>query len=595
MAIFFGFISPTECLSENRSETNGTSNIINAYGREYQSLNGEWNIIIDPNDRGYNDFWKNQKPRNNNEFREYSFDDGYRLNVPGDFNSQMPELKYYEGTVWYGRYFDIEEPHRTDDKRILYFAGVSNVANVYLNGEYIGSHEGGFTPFSFDVTDRLKPSENFIAVAVNNKRKADGIPSMNFDWWNYGGITRDVMLLSVPKKHIVDYFLRLNPNNPSLITVDVEISEPIEGEQIEVSIPEIGANVKLVTNTMGKATGLLNAKKFKRWEPGNPKLYEVFLKSRNDTVSEKIGFRTIETKGNKIIMNGVPIFLKGVNLHEEIPQRKGRAFTDADAAMLLHEAKEMGVNFIRLAHYPHNEHIVRMAEQMGLVLWEEIPIWQNIDFGNPKTDSLARNMMSEMIERDKNRASIIMWSVANETWPSEARDKSLLGLIELTREMDNSRLVTAAFNNPYYDREANCFVLKNDPIAEAVDVIGVNKYIGWYEDWYQSPDSLKWKVLDEKPLIFSEFGGEALYGNHENPDAKWSWSEEYQSQLYRDNLKMFENISNLAGVAPWVMFDFRSPSRFSPQQGFEFNRKGLVSDRGERKQAWYVMKNYYSH
>lgn len=572
---------------------NSEARIINAYGRDSKSLNGEWNAIIDPYDRGKNmGIFKNRKPTKNNEFREYSFDEGLILNVPGDYNSQLPELKYYEGPVWYGRYFDVPE-NWNDSRVLLYFGAVANKADVYLNGELIGSHEGGFTPFQIEITDKIKQADNFIAVYTDNRRDKSDIPAMNFDWWNYGGITRDVMLINVPDTHIRDYFIRLAKDKADVIDIDVALSQPAPGEKVTVDIPELQIRETLTTDSSGKASKTVRAKRLVRWDTDNPKLYDVRLTTASDTVNELIGFRNIRTEGERIMLNDRPVFLCGVNIHEEIPQRKGRAFSEADASMLLSEAKALGANFIRLAHYPQNEHLVRMAEKMGFMIWEEIPVWQNIDFANEATEEKAVSMMREMIDRDKNRASIIIWSIANETKPSEARNKFLFNLRDSVAGQDDTRLIGAAFNNLSYFRKKGYYEIIDDPVTDILDVVGVNKYIGWYEDWKTLPEESKWRIAEGKPLIISEFGGEALYGRHGNEEARWSWSEDYQANLYRDNLRMFEGISNLAGVAPWVLFDFRSPTRFSPQQGLEFNRKGLLSDRGERKESWYVMRDYF--
>ncbi|MDE7381209.1 MAG: glycoside hydrolase family 2, partial [Muribaculaceae bacterium] len=375
--------------------------------------------------------------------------------------------------------------------------------------------------------------------------------------------------------------------------VDAAVSEPIAGESVLFEIPELKLKAKLVTDSEGKVSGAFKVKKLTRWDTRNPKLYDVIFSTGTDTVSDQIGFRTIRTDGSTILLNGEPVFLAGVNIHEEIPQRKGRAFSEADAMMLLGEAKEMGVNFIRLAHYPQNEYIVKLAEKMGFLLWEEIPVWQNIDFANKETERKAMEMIKEMIGRDKNRSGIVIWSIANETHPSEARNSFLINLKNTVTELDDTRLVGAAFNNAYYNKEDKCFRISGDPCVDMLDVVGVNKYLGWYEDWQEAASDTAWDVAPDKPFIMSEFGCEALYGRHGEDDVKSSWSEDYQARVYNDNITMFENIPNLAGTSPWVLFDFRSPTRMSPQQGFEFNRKGLVSDRGERKKAWYLMRDYY--
>lgn len=565
--------------------------ITNVYGRNYQSLNGKWDAIIDLYDQGRkNKIFLNKKPEGKTDFYEYSFDNGLRLNVPSDWNSQMPELKYYEGTIWYARRFDAK---KDADKRLyLYFGAISYRSRVYLNGKEIGQHEGGFTPFQIEVTDLVKDTDNFLAIEVNNTRTVDAMPAMAFDWWNYGGITRDVMLVSTSKVYIQDYFIQLDKYKANKIDAIVKLSDNVANAHIQVEIPELKVKQKLTTDNQGVAKISFDVKNLERWSPDSPKLYNVIVSSDNDRVEELIGFRNIWVKGEDIYLNDKPIFLKSISFHEEIPQRKGRAFSEADAAMLLSEAQALGCNMIRLAHYPQNEYIVRMAEKMGFLLWEEIPIWQGIDFENQATKQKAGNMIKEMVMRDKNRCSLTFWGVANETQPSDARNGFLKYLISCCKEIDSTRLITAAFDLVRFNREKQIFVM-DDPFIKELDVVAVNKYMGWYHQWPLTPDKAIWEVAKGQPLIISEFGGEALYGKTGDADIVSSWSEDYQATLYKDNLRMFQNIPNLRGVSPWVLFDFRSPFRFHPTNQEDWNRKGLVSDQGYRKKAWYLMKEYF--
>src|SRR6185295_6986888 len=155
--------------------------------------------------------------------------------------------------------------------------------------------------------------------------------------------------------------------------------------------------------------------------PEDPKLYQVIISSRDYSLSDRIGFRSIEARGADILLNGKPMFLRGISIHEESPLRGGRAFSEDDARMLLTWAKELGCNFVRLAHYPHNEHIIRIADEMGIMVWSEIPVYWTVLWENPETFANARNQLEENITRDKNRASVILWSVANETPVNDAR------------------------------------------------------------------------------------------------------------------------------------------------------------------------------
>ncbi|HEX5789946.1 MAG TPA: glycoside hydrolase family 2 TIM barrel-domain containing protein, partial [Luteolibacter sp.] len=566
----------------------GQSFMMNPYGCDSaQLLNGKWNAIVDPYSRGESSkFYQNRKPKTDTEFLEYSFDHGLRLEVPGDFNSQSAELKYYEGDVWYQRDFTIQR--KPGQRQFLYFAGVSYQAAVWLNGVEVGRHEGGFTPFQFDVSALLVDGRNDLVVKVNNTRRPDGIPAMDFDWWNYGGILRDVFLVERPEVHIHDYKLQLKKGSSTLIAGHVQLAGAKAPTQVTVSIPELKIEKSLTTDAQGLASIAIECKPT-LWSPTQPKVYAVEITSGSDRVRDEIGFRTIEVQGTKILLNGKPVFLKGINFHEEVPQREGRAYSDADANMIISEVKALGCNFIRTAHYPQNERIVRLAEKNGLMMWEEIPLWQGIEFSNPKVLEKAKVMLREMIYRDKNRAGIVIWSIANETSPSDFRNQVLGDLIQLTRELDDSRLCAAAFDNVRYNKETGTF-FSNDPIKQLVDVVGVNKYLGWYQPFPKAPEEIRWDVAANKPLIMSEFGGEALYGIHGSPEVAHSWSEDYQESIYRKNYTMFANIPNLAGTSPWVLFDFRSPRRFHPTYQNGWNRKGLVSDKGQRKKAWQVVK-----
>lgn len=569
-----------------------TDYIANVYGRDYQLLNGKWAAIVDLYDAGGKmEIYKNKKAAKPEEFYEYSFDGGLRLNVPGDWNSQAAELKYYEGTVWYARHFDAQPME--GKRRFLYFAGVSYRCNIYLNGEKVGSHEGSFTPFQIEVTGKLKSGDNLLVLEVNNRRQKDAIPAMSFDWWNYGGITRDVMLVTLPETYISDYFIRLDKHRADLIHIDAELSQAVAGKEIKVSIPQLKRTLTLTTDAQGKASAELKVKGLRRWSTDDPWLYRVELTACGDRVTDEIGFRNIEAKGAQILLNGKPVFLRSVSFHEEIPQRMGRACTPGDAMMLLSEAKALGVNMVRLAHYQQNEYIVRQAERMGIMLWQEIPVWQAIDFSNMETMEKAAKMLTETILRDRNRCADCFWGIANETQNTPERNRFLAHLLKTGKDLDTTRLFVAAFDLAYFDRKEDKFVMHDD-FWPNLDMVAINKYMGWYAAWPKNPADIQWDVAPGKPLFISEFGGEALYGQHGDKDEAASWSEEYQAELFRRNLQMFDNITNLCGVSPWVLFDFRSPTRLHPTNQDGWNRKGLVSDQGQRKQAWYVMHDYYA-
>ncbi|MEO8110381.1 MAG: glycoside hydrolase family 2 TIM barrel-domain containing protein [Ginsengibacter sp.] len=563
--------------------------LANVHGRELTSLNGQWQVIIDPFNAGAGNWkpvWKDQKPIGKNDFYEYAFTPAVSLQVPGDWNHQKPGLTYYEGTIWYKKTFLLKT---SGDKRtFLYFGAVNYKCDVYINNVYAGSHEGGFTPFQFEITGKLKDS-NSVIVRVNNQRQADYIPALNFDWWNYGGITRDVLVITTPLNYIKDYSIQLEKNSFDTIAGWVQVSGGKLNMPVSISIPKLHINYKAVTGNDGKAWFKIPANP-KLWSPVHPELYDVIVSSDNDSIHDLIGLRTVQVKGNEILLNGKCIFLKGINIHEEIPQQVRRASSEADAEMLLHWAKELGCNFVRLTHYPHNEHMVRLADKLGIMLWEEVPLWQNIQFSNPAILDKADTMLNEMITRDKNRCAIIMWSLSNETAPSADRNKVLTAMAVYTRSLDSTRLITSALNHVRYNDNE---ITIDDSICNVLDVVGVNEYLGWYVQWPAKPGNMVWKNPYNKPLIMSEFGAEALYGQHGSADSNGHWTEEREAQVYKDQIAMFKNIPFLRGTVPWVMADFRSEGRLHPvyQQGW--NRKGLLSNKGLKKKAWYVMHDFY--
>ncbi|MBW8002092.1 MAG: beta-glucuronidase [Planctomycetes bacterium] len=569
--------------------------IINVDNRTTTSLNGKWPAIVDLFETGFYDyryqenkwgFFDNYKPKNKSERVEYDFDTSQKLNVPGDWNSQYERLFFYEGTVWYKKSFDYK---KKENKRIFVYIGAANYQTiVYLNGKKLGIHEGGFTPFNFEITDLIKEKDNYLVLKVDNKRKREAVPTVNTDWWNYGGITREVLLVEVSDTFIRDYFIQLKKGSLNTIAGWVQLDGSKKQQSITIEIPEAKIVNTVRTDDNGLAKFQFDAE-LDLWSPENPKLYDVVIKSETDTLKDTIGFRTIETKSSKILLNGKPVFLRGICIHEQKPNAPGRAYGPEDAETLLGWAKEMNCNFVRLAHYPHNEHMVRAADKMGLLVWSEIPVYWTITWQNKDTLNNALNQLTEMITRDKNRASVILWSMANETPPSDARNKFLLALHDRARQLDDTRLITAAMEKTYH--EAEFTPVLNDPFGQHVDVLGCNEYIGWYYKKIEDCVKYNWKSIYDKPLIISEFGAGAKAGFH--ADKYTMWSEELQEYLYIEQVKMLENIDILAGVSPWILMDFRSPKRMLPEVQDYWNRKGLISPDGKKKKAFYIMQKFY--
>lgn len=565
----------------------------NIQARQTQTMDGLWQVIVDPLENGYynhryqpkdNGYFKNAKMQGPSDLIEYDFDSDLEIMVPGDWNTQEDKLYYYEGTVWYKRNFDFDQ--QEGGRVFVYFEAVNYEARVYLNGEYLGTHVGGYTPFQFEVTGLVKEKDNYLVVKVDNKRKREAVPTVNTDWWNYGGITRSVHLVQVPEQHIRDYSIRLSKDRKS-IEGWVSLSDEQAGTKVSVEIPELKKTLDLETDTQGMASFHFNAEP-ELWEPANPKLYQVLLRSGKDRIEDRIGFRTIETRGTEILLNGKSIFLKGISIHEEAPFKTGRVTSVEECRTLLKWARELGCNFVRLAHYPHSDSMIREAERMGFVVWSEIPVYWTILYDNPETYENAENQLEEMIVRDRNRAAVILWSIANETPVSETRNSFLGGLAKKARELDDSRLITAALDT---QSESGGKKMIDDPLGNLVDVIGVNNYCGWYSGSPGSCSAIKWGSEYDKPMIMSEMGAGALQGYHGTAIDRWT--EEYQDEVYKKNIEMMRGIEFLRGASPWILMDFRSPRRHLKKIQKDFNRKGLLSEQGVRKKAFFTLQEYY--
>ena len=574
--------------------------IQNVQAYESLLLDGAWNYIVDVQEEGYYDyrmnptrwgFFQNAKPQKPEDLIEYDFDKSPTMKIPGDWNTQDERLFFYEGTVWFKKSFQAAPMKGL--RTLLYFGAVNYDCNVYVNGKEAGHHIGGFTPFNYDITDLLREGENTVIVKVDNKRHAEDVPTQIFDWWNYGGITRNVLLAKTPTVYLEDYSLQLQKADAKAkqreIAFSARLNKAEGGHKVVIFIPELKLEQQLTTDAEGKVSGTLkvNAKKLALWSPETPKLYRVDISLDTSVISDEIGFRTSETRDKQILLNGQPIFLKGISIHNEKPNGGGRANSAEDARTLLGWAKELGCNFVRLAHYPHHEAMVREAERMGILVWSEIPVYWTIAWKNPKTYENAQNQLHDMISRDHNRANVIIWSIANETPHSKERDTFLGNLAKYARSLDGTRLISMAMEVTGASNYVNRL---NDNMNQYVDVVSFNQYIGWYRDVNDAP-KMTWEIPYNKPVIVSEFGGGAKYGYHGQKNQRWT--EEFQENLYRENCAMLDKIEGLAGTTPWILKDFRSPRRVLPDVQDYYNRKGLFSDKGEKKKAFYVLKKWY--
>lgn len=582
--------------------------LVSADLRENQNLDGAWHWSVDPYRDGVAGFHGGPPSESTARYQdriqadeaekrptalfEFDMQRSPVTHLPGSWIGHAPEMRYYQGLVWYQRTFDYT-PAGTGKRVYLRFGSADYAASVFLNGKPVGKHVGAFTPFAFDVTDTLRPGSNQITVGVDSARTDSDVPPPVTDWETYGGITRSVRLVTVPETFVDDAFVRLGKDGR--IAVSAQLLGPQAADApIRLAIPALGATLEGRTDGAGKWNASLAAPRgLKRWSPENPALYDVQITAGADRFADRIGFRTIEVQGDRILLNGKSIFLRGISMHEEeLGKDPVRAMSPAAARALFAEIKQgLHGNFVRLAHYPHDEGTTRLADEMGLLVWSEVPVYWRVAWGNAETLATAQRMIAENIRRDRNRAAIVLWSVANETPVSDARNAFLRTLIGDVRALDDSRLVTAALLSDRKGKEMRI----NDPLVGDLDVMAINTYNGWYsDDPLAAIPSFTWTSPVTKPLIFSEFGADALYGYHDAAAAPHKFSEEYQAEYYRRTLEMAAKVPYLRGLSPWILKDFRSPRRQHPvyQQGW--NRKGLISETGQRKQAFAVLARFYS-
>lgn len=573
--------------------------IVAPFARSRAPLDGPWAYIVDPNDsagrkpRDRRSFWLAQTQERGAPLLEYDWGESPVMLIPGDWNSRDRALEWYDGPAYFRRTFQTAPaPGR---RSFLHFEAVNYRATVWLNGEEVGRHEGGFTPFFVEVTAKLKPGENAVTVRADSRPGPETLPSVDFDWKNFGGITRSVWLLDLPATFVRDSFVRLEGDR---IVADVTLDGPAAaGAPVSVALPDLRLTLTGSTGADGRATFSVKAPRgLKLWSPERPTLYAVRVSGAGDAYEDRIGFRTVATRGREILLNGRPRFLRGISLHEEPIGHVGtRVVSETDARALLTEAKALGCDFVRLAHYPHSEHTARLCDELGLLAWAEIPVyWEDVAYDSARTLGLARSMTAEMVLRDRNRASVIFWSVANETPITEPRTAFLRTLIGDVRRLDSTRLVTAALNKNVDvggAREGESRLVVKDPLGADLDVIAINQYEGWYGS--RTPDQIR-KVSFasdfDKPLIMSEFGADALYGWR--GDRRDRWTEEYQAWIYEETLPVLDR-DGFAGVAPWLLKDFRSPRRWHGKFQQFWNRKGVISEDGRRKLAFDVLRRYY--
>lgn len=552
--------------------------------RKKESLNGEWHYTVDQYDCCLRDGWYNERYYDEEGKRvpyDFSFDEWDVMPLPCSFNTFDEKYLLYEGPMTFTRKF-LYEKKSEGERMILKIGAVNYLCHVFINKKYVGLHRGGSTPFCFDITDYLK-EENRIIIQADSTRRDSQLPMSNTDWFNYGGVYRDIELIRVPEIYVKDFKIALQPNsNFGKILVSVELSKAVDGVA-ELSIDELGVKEKITVKD-GFGELVFDAKP-ELWSPENPKLYDVLLTCLSDEVKDRVGFREIRVSGTDIMLNGKSVFLRGISCHED-SVKSGKGLTDEERIENIRIAKELGCNYMRLAHYPHSERMAELADELGLLLWEEVPVYWDIDFASEATYKDGENQLKELIKRDYNRASVIVWSVGNENPDTDERLKFMSGLASCAHKMDTTRPVSAACLTNFAKNKIE------DRLEKHLDIIGINEYIGWYSPDFNLLPALFENSKPEKPVIITELGADAYPGLRGTVDDKGT--EDCQAHVYEKQVETIKKIPYIKGMTPWILFDFRCPRRTSAIQKF-YNRKGLVSpDRKHKKLAFFVLRDFYN-
>lgn len=562
------------------------------------SLDGFWKFAPDYHNTGEEKQWYKGIPHD----RE--------IGVPASWNEQFQDLMYFFETGWYEK--EIEVPKIVEGETIyLRFGSVHYLAKVWVNGEYVGEHEGAHLPFELDVTNMIRCGQkNIITVAVDARLKADRLPpgqvqhemivgfkgqysENNYDFFPYAGIHRPVMLYTVSSTHIKDMIIQTSTeDHKGIIDYTIFLNQAFNGE-IKVTLDgKVCENI--VVNNTDTICGQWIVSEPRLWSMEDPYLYTLAacLTQEGTTIDYyelKIGIRTIEIKDCKLLLNGKEIFLRGFGMHEDFPVI-GKGMNHAVITKDFNLLKWMGANSIRTSHYPYSEEFLHYADAHGILVIGETPFvgFVKSHYTNPTIKGKVKKVIQEMITRDRNHPSIIAWSLANEgdTFVPEA-EPFYKGMYDYAKSIDDTRPFTIT----------NCIDVEEDVALQYFDFISINRYYGWYDQVgrLDMGCELLDKKLDrcyeifKKPIIVTEFGADAMAGLHMDPAEEFS--EEYQAEMVERQYNIIFSKPYTIGAHIWAFADFKTsqtPSRVV------LNRKGLFTRERQPKLAAHKMKENWS-
>lgn len=578
-------------------------------------LNGTWKFCPDPMQRCRSQRWWRTPPKTNSMFPCWDPAGLWDIQVPGTWKTQFNELKWYDGHAVYMKTFTLDEIS-AEQEAFLVFDGIIYQADVYLNGQLVGSQEWGYSNFALRVTECLQAGENQLFVLVDAHLREDRVPGLRFDWNNDGGIINPVKLVFTPRSYIENFRTQTTLGGEVNIAVEVFLQsrDVATREDVTVRIPELGLEQTIAMGVNGAETLTFTVptERITLWSPETPKLYRIELSTSGDAIADEVGFREVRTEGMNILLNGQPIRLYGLCVHSEFKDTGRTATPEGIAAMIAH-AKTLGVNFLRCAHYPYTEAFGRALDKAGLLWWEEVPAYWLQNMGEEGQSRRACGMMADTVQRDWNRASLIIWSVSNECCyrnpdnPAENNYPYWLRVVPMVRRMDPSRLISCAeagnmiavtpvwrpdqaddFNRRT-DEATHWRPGHTDEIYALFDVFSANMYLGPGEAPVAYRRYVEMLRPYNKPMILSEFGCLSLRGSTV-PDEQLG-SEAYHSQIIREAYAAFAAIPELTGYCPWCLVDIRAPIHWRWYNGGKgVFRYGFLDENWEKKTVYDTLK-----
>jgi beta-glucuronidase len=549
----------------------------NAY-RQVTGLDGFWDFRFDPGEEGKAAGWSG------------GFVGGRPIAVPASWNDQFADHRDYLGTAWYQTRFD--RPWGWEGKKVLVrFASVNYLAEVWLNGTYLGQHEGGHLPFQFQISALLRPEGNLLVVRVDGALAPERVPPGNvpadplhsfanginyppgsFDFFPFCGIQRPVLLAAVAPDALEDLTVTTSIHG-STGSVHVRLEHPA-GSTVRVRLQGHGSD--LSAETSGD-TLALSVPQAAFWAPGAPNLYDLTVELLQDgqvfdRYTLAVGIRTIQVVGDTLLLNGQPLYLKGFGRHEDFPVT-GRGLVEAVIVKDYALMEWVGANSFRTTHYPYSEQMMDLADRLGFLVIDETPAVGLFfaETGLRRRLQVCRGYVRELIDRDKNHPSVVMWSLANEPHSRPlAAVPFFRELYDLARSLDATRPVTIVSH-----------IGVDDLSFEFLDILCLNRYYGWYTQSGRIEEGLPLLAQEidamhekfHKPLILTEFGADTIPGHHAQPPEMFS--EEYQAEFIERTIQTIRTRPFVVGEHVWNLCDFKTGQAVHRVQGL--NLKGVFT------------------